>query len=445
MLLTILKQAGSLIAIRIFGTALAVVISIVIARTMGPSALGAYSFMVILITIAAIPISTGWATILLRATAQADRIDGTVKAMARLGIRLSALNTLFAILLFCTVVYFLGDGGALAELGPDLIYAVPLLSAILLLDQWSALRMAQLRGLNHPTLGQMPETIVRPAVLGLGVVTVALFPFGQHGQLLLLVALLLASLSAAVVGFLVYRRLVDDDPVKRISPKQRREWLKSLTLFSIGAGLAQLNGMVDVFLLGAMSNAENVGFYRAAIQIASLANFGYMALNFLAGQKFARALANNDRLSLNRTARMLSRLALLTAIPVPLVLLFLGEEIFMLLFGPRFGEASLPALLVSFGFLANALVGMPSALLAMTHNEKLVARVTVFALVLNIVLCAVLIPWLGIVGAAIGNATAYTLWGATLWGVALSHTGFDTSALGLWGSSSDKSGDAVEV
>jgi O-antigen/teichoic acid export membrane protein len=433
MLRRLVEQAGFVAGLRIVGTGLGVAVSIAIARAFGTEMLGVYSYCIALMTLATVPISYGWSGMLLRSVAKQGQLDGLSRAMARLGAIGGIAIALVAAGLGLAAVFF-GRSEIAEVVRPVGFAAVGLLAIALLSDQIAALRMASLRGIDRPALAQLPETLLRPMFLLAGIALVWALVGGESDTRILLGmfgALAMAAVLSAFVGQWILSRVTRIRPLRAVEPATRRMWLASAAALAGSAGLVQLNGYSDLLLLGGMRDAEEVGHYRAALQIAMLANFGYIALNMLAGQRFSNFLAQKDKASAAQTASHLSRLALLAAVPLPIVLMIDGEWILAFLFGPGFEDAALPALIISLGISFSAFVGMAHSLLIMNHGEFVAMRITACALAANVGLCFVLIPQFGLIGAALSNAIANALWNLALWYFARKVSGIDSSALGL--------------
>lgn len=433
MLRRLVEQAGSVAGLRIVGTGLGVAISISVARAFGTEVLGVYSYCIALMTLATVPISYGWSGMLLRSVAKHGQLDGLSRAMARYGavggVAIAGMAAGFGL-----AAVFLGSSDIAAVIRPVAFAAVGLLAIALVADQIAALRMASLRGIDRPALAQLPETLLRPLFLLAGIALVWAFAGRESEPRILLGmfgAVAVAAALSAVVGQWILSRVTQIRPLGSVEPATRRMWLASAAALAGSAGLVQLNGYSDLLLLGAMRDAKEVGHYRAALQIAMLANFGYIALNMLAGQRFSNFLAQNDKASAAQTASHLSRLALLTALPLPIALWVEGEWLLAFLFGPGFEQAALPALIISLGICFSAFVGMAHSLLIMNHGEFIAIRITACALAANVGLCFLLIPQYGLIGAALANAIANALWNLVLWYFAQKVSGIDSSALGL--------------
>ena len=95
------------------------------------------------------------------------------------------------------------------------------------------------------------------------------------------------------------------------------------------------------------------------------------------------------------------------------VVLILGKPMLML-FGPGFDEGYPLLFLLVLGVVARAAVGPAESLLTMSGNQNICAAVYALTLALNVALSLMLIPTLGLWGAAIGTATAMSFEAAML-------------------------------
>ncbi len=130
-----------------------------------------------------------------------------------------------------------------------------------------------------------------------------------------------------------------------------------------------LNASVDVFLLGSLGSLEQVGVYRVAAKVALF----------------------------------MARLALLGALPLPLIFWAFGNCLLERIIGTVFIPALEPMFLLFFGQFFNATLGMASVLLIIGGKESSVFRFTPLVVGLNALLSLMLISLWGAIGAATAN------------------------------------------
>lgn len=182
-----------------------------------------------------------------------------------------------------------------------------------------------------------------------------------------------------------------------------REWLRACLPIA-GADLAaSAFGFVDVVVLGFLMPPASVGLYFAATRIQQFVAFVQYAASAATAQRFSGAKARGDAEGLKRLVR---DQAIWTALATALVALaiLLAAPLLLGLFGPEFRQ-SLPvlAILVA-GSVGASLFGPGEDLLTMLGGERLCALITFGMLLLAILLCLALVPWLGLTGAALATA-----------------------------------------
>jgi O-antigen/teichoic acid export membrane protein len=188
---------------------------------------------------------------------------------------------------------------------------------------------------------------------------------------------------------------------------------RQLLLFSLPLLGVSVFGMVtmwtDTLMLGYFKTPETVGLYNAAAPLARFVSEPLAAL-ILIYTPVATGLFSRNRISELRTTYAIStRWLVFITIPVFLVLFLFPEAVLNLFFGAAYTPAAVALRIMSLGFIINNLLGPNGAsLVAMGHPVFLMWTNLAIA-VISITLDILLIPPLGIVGAAISSVTSVTL------------------------------------
>lgn len=214
-----------------------------------------------------------------------------------------------------------------------------------------------------------------------------------------LILLALAMLAPAVGGLFVAGRIASRlTPSDRHSPPQPWSFMPGDALgrvLPIGAGivLSALYFRIDVFLLEAWQGLEAVGHYNAVFRIVE-------ALRLLPAAALAVAMPTLFTAVTRRPLVQLATALTGSAVVVTLVLWFSGGWAVTLLLGDRYAPAipafrvltlSFPLMSLNYA-LTHQLIGW--------HGHRFYALLCATALVINIGTNALLIPLLGLVGAA---------------------------------------------
>ncbi len=422
-----LLGAGTKVAlVRLVGMGAGFGLTVVLARTLGPGGLGAYAYALTLLALAVVPVNNGWATILLRETSksQATPVWPRVRGMIVWGGRLAVMFSAFALITGLIISFATGS----TAYPPGI---VALLALVMVFDQISGLRLAVLRGLNFPVWGQVPEMLLRPALILAVFLLVTGLKSGTATVWDAFMALLIASMLTTLFGIGILRRKAPKELSTSASESHPKQWIKSAALLAGNAWLVILNSQIDFLMLGALSTADQLGYYKVAVQISLLSGMAYAALNMIAMQRFATLLSGGKIKELQASATFMARVAFVTTLPLPIVFWFKGEQILSLVFGPEYMVANTALLWLLALQSANAFLGFSRTMIVMAHEERQIGWVTVASVLMNLVLCTILIPRYQLEGAAISAVVSIAIWNLILWLKCFSLLRVDSSVLGL--------------
>ena len=171
------------------------------------------------------------------------------------------------------------------------------------------------------------------------------------------------------------------------------------------ANMAQfLNYRLDIFFVSYFVGVKGVGLYSLAVGIAQLL---WLVSGATSQVLLPDVAASADRVSAQQRTARVARLSLWLSIVLAGGLVIGGDMLLPLVFGAAFRE-SVPALMwllpgVTIFSIANV-IGSYLAGIGKPHLNLAVALV---GLVVTVALDFVLIPWLGIIGAAIASTLSY--------------------------------------
>lgn len=413
--------------LRIAGTGLTILMSITLARLLGPEGIGFYAFALSVVALAGLPVQLGVPVVVLRETAKAET-DKTwpvmrgvwLWAFRRVGISAAVVLPAVALAGWALEGRVVPQGGV-----PVLWAALPLVPLIAV----AQLRGSALRGLDRPVLGQLPDTVIRPA--GFLVFVLVLSGTAMTPQLAAL-----AHVGGAVVAFAVGTMLLwRATPAPLISASadlsQSAAWARAVLPLALISGIQLVMQNINIVLLGALRPPEEVGLFRISMSAANLTLFGLTVVNFVIAPRFAKLNATMERGQMARIAQRSAALSLGAALPVALVLVLGGPQILAWLYGDAFAAAYLAMAVLVGSQLINALFGSCGNLLNMTGHERDAARALVVALVFNLGLNVTLIPILGGTGAALATLASTVTWNLLMERAVKRKLGFTSSALGL--------------
>jgi stage V sporulation protein B len=233
-------------------------------------------------------------------------------------------------------------------------------------------------------------------------VALALLGYGLEGAVVaLVVPIVLLSLFSVVA---LQRQM--NRPTRAQSARIFRILLRFGVFVVMGNGMYMLFYNVDKILLGRFIDDVAVGIYGTAAILSGLVTLIPSALQLVTGPTIAsywgRGESDNIRTLVNRTMKYAAMLIL----PLSLAGILLSRDLITLIFGEDYVSATVPLqiLLAAFGF--GGIFTSVGTALAMTRWVHMGFVLGAAQVVANLVLGIVLIPHLGMSGAAVATAAS---------------------------------------
>lgn len=182
----------------------------------------------------------------------------------------------------------------------------------------------------------------------------------------------------------------------------KRFYVSSQSYFIMS--LAELmQSVFSIMIAGWLLSSAELGMFKAAQQSGMLIAFILIVINAVLPPRFAELYLKGHMQELARLAQLGAWLGLLAS--APLMLLCMVKPFWVLgLFGHEFEGAANILRLIAMAQMANVVIGSVGPLLNMTGNEILMRNVALLSNVTGLGFFCVLIPLLGVMGAAIALA-----------------------------------------
>lgn len=196
---------------------------------------------------------------------------------------------------------------------------------------------------------------------------------------------------------------------------KRFKWyhLKSLSFFSFWLFLTSTGSLVfsqsDTIMIGYFMENANVGVYRVALQFTMVATFSTYALRNTLWPRVSRWSKTGEVGLIEESLSRAISYSLLLAAPVFVGGVLLGDKLLLFFYGTEFAEGYISLVVLLAVQIVNVFQYFFTMYLdAMDHPKKSFS-VTAVGVVANVVLNSILIPFIGINGAAIATLVTMTL------------------------------------
>jgi O-antigen/teichoic acid export membrane protein len=205
--------------------------------------------------------------------------------------------------------------------------------------------------------------------------------------------------------------------------------LNPVLAYSIPTSLAGVFSVivfwVDRLIVGILLPASENGIYQILSQLSMIFVIFYASFNSILGPTFSNLFAQNDKKRLQEIYRVGTKWNFYLGIIPFIVILLKSSCLLGLIYGNEFTTGAIALIVLSFGQLINCATGSIGALLMMTGHQKSWFWMTTVSLIVNTLICFLLVPEFGLLGAALGTSIS-------VGGMNIAATFYARNKLGLW-------------
>lgn len=410
----LVRAAGINGGIKIAASLLAFASSLFYARALGPHDYGLYAYVITWTSVLAIPASLGIPRYLIR---EGARQVASLRWLGRWAdARVLPAGIAAAGLLACAALIPAAAGARWL-----FVIAAPLP----LLANLGGIRSALLQAMGLIARSQWPGLILSPMLVLCSMIGLWYWR-GQLSALDLIILMVIASLVIASINEIQLRRAPGFSESNEPGLAQIRRTLPFMWL----SMLYLVNTRADLIMLGALKGADSAGVYAVTTRAADFVAFFFVTSNIVITPRIARLYEQGNLVLLQRLITgATSRIFYLT-LPIVLLFLFFAQPLMSYLYGTGFSAGSVALQILALAQLFNVLAGPTGIILNMTGHENITASAGVISAGINIVLNAVLIPYLDFTGAAIATGISMVIWNLFLWYWVRRHLDLRPSAFG---------------
>jgi O-antigen/teichoic acid export membrane protein len=234
------------------------------------------------------------------------------------------------------------------------------------------------------------------------------------GAIGLTVASMLPYVIAAAVGVVVASRLLAkrrrrwENPAEQRGDMPREYW--TYTWPRAIATTAQLAVQrLDIVLVALLLGASAAAVYTASTRFVAFGQLAGQAIYRILQPRFSAIIGRDDTNTLRDVFRISTAWTMATSWPIYIVVAC-GAPLYLRLFGSGYTSDGLPVVIVMAVAMMFAMAAGPlDTLLLMAGHSVASLLIAITTLVTDVVLCLVLIPTIGIAGAAVAWAAAVVI------------------------------------
>jgi O-antigen/teichoic acid export membrane protein len=394
---TITQNASFYTTALIIQKVLAFIYFTFLARYLPVDDLGKYTFAFSFTTIFSVLVDVGLSAILTREIAKNKEKEENLLA------NILGLKIILSVAIYALIILLINLLGYL-ELTKKLVY---LTGVIMLLDNFSLTWWGVLRGHENLKYESIGITLFQIIVVSLGGILI-----WQKANVIYLVSvILLASLFNCIFSYCQMRWRLKLVPKIDFNKRLLKNLLKISWPFALAGIFARLNTQIDTVFLSKLGCSTiqmcetNIGIYSVATKITLALHFiplAFTAALFPAMSK----LFVEDKEKLVRTFEKSMHYLMIVGIPISIGIGVLAPDFLPKVFGQEFTNSILP-LQILMASLSIIFLTFPIGALLNATSRQLRNTLNIgIAVIVNIVLNLILIPFYSYTGAAIASLTS---------------------------------------
>ena len=380
------KNAVWIIACKIVQSLITLVIGMLTARYLGPSNYGLITYASSLVAFALPIMQLGMANILVRELVDHPAREGETLGTALL---LNAVSSLFC-MLAVTLFAFVANPGEPVTVTVCVLYSLTLFFQAF--EQFSYWYQAKLLSKYYSLISLGSYLIVSAYKIFLLVTGKSVFWFALTNALDFFVISLLA--------FLVYRRL-GGQPV-RFSAALGKQMFDKSKYYIVSSMMVTIFAQTDKIMIKPMLGESATGFYGAAVTCATIISFVFSAI-IDSFRPSIFEVKESDPPLFERRMEMLYCIIIYLSLAQSLGMTLLARVVIRILYGAAYAPAA-SALRIVVWYTTFSYLGAVRNIWILAHDQqKHLWKITLSGALATVLLNALLIPLLGVNGAALAS------------------------------------------
>lgn len=390
----------------ILGNVISLLFRLIIAREYGPNSFGIFSIGFMLVSVMTTVALLGFPAGVTKYVSEYRSRGEYELALTVIGVCLSISLFLSTILMFIltigshTIAQDVLNSSNSGKFIQWFAFQIPANTIIILT---AAFALGHERGGVQVAIKEVvPKTLLLIFTIGVIFIGGSIFKVG--------IGYVAARWVAAIIGMIVVCIFISRRNLPNISIQNPISESKSLIIYSTPLLFTSFTGLflnwVDTFFVSFYMTNSDVGIYQTAFLLGSSLNVFSTAISTSLFPNFSALLSEGRTSEISQRYTEGIRWGLIITTAPFLYLLVFPDVSLGILFGFEYSSAALPLSVILIGQFSAISFGPATSILKSSDNTTFIFKTYIVAAIVNIVSNVVLIPRIGIVGAAVGTSAA---------------------------------------
>ncbi len=400
------RKSFKVFIIKIIGTGLAFSLHVFIARLIGVTHYGVYTYAINILNILAVLSGFGLYSSSVRFVSVyiINRDWGRLRGVIH--------YNLFVVLVVGTLISVFGTIGLKkygSYLDKNLIEV--LFIAILIVPLFSIIKInsATLLSLKETVKSSVLLLIMRPVGLAFIISMLYLLNSGDISSLEVIECEVMVLAGVLLVSMAWICTLLPKEIRTAAPTYESKKWLSAALPLLVVAGGSVILQRTDIIMIGSLLGLEEAGIYSAASKVSGLLAFAIAAVALVISPLISELYYTGKMSELQNLVTKSARYVFFVTLAIAVPLIVWGGFI-MRIFGDEFIVAYVPLLILLAGQLLSAYFGFATVIIYLTGNERVAGSFMAVNVGSNIVLNYLFITNFGVNGAAIATAITTIIW-----------------------------------
>ena len=175
------------------------------------------------------------------------------------------------------------------------------------------------------------------------------------------------------------------------------------------------NSLLPIIILGFFESSYIVGNYKLALQISTISSLGLHSINKIVLPRYAKSFIKNDFLQIQKISINSNRLTIIYSFLISIFIFIFYKKFVTIFFGAEFLIPKITFMIILLTPFINSFFGSVGSIINMTGYEKVTFKWCGIELFIGLLCNIILIPKIGINGAAISSLIACLVRCFALW------------------------------
>ena len=408
---SLLKDGALSAGVSILGLLFSFLIGIQLARGLGVEGYGIYALSMSILALLAVPVEFGLPQLLVReisanlSNKNWGRMRGAINWSDRVVFSSSAIVVGIVVLVLSGL-----NKDPVDPLSTTLYVGLALVPIVAL----GKLRCAVIMGLQRVVRGQVPDTLLRPAIFSLALLITSILAIALSPAWAMVLGCFSAIASLLSAHFLL-RTVLPAQAIDVTPQVQAPELLRSTFPMALTEGMRVLQANLAILFLGLLTTTDLVALFRVGASVGIIIGLPATIMNLVVAPSIARLFAEKNHAELQQLLTSASLAMILFTVLLVFPFVLWGDIAIALAFGDGFVAANSVLLIFCLKAVMDGLSGPAAILLNMTGHHSFVSKSAMVSVIILAVSGLPLITFYAAPGAAFATLLSTFAWQVLMW------------------------------